>query len=55
MFSTTFPRLTLDLTVDIPMDLRAVLLERRLDLAFVMGPVSDFAVENIPLPGFDLH
>ena len=54
-FSTMFPRVTLDLTVDISVDLRAGLLERRLDLAFLMGPISDFTVENVPLPAFELH
>lgn len=53
-FSAEYPRVTLDLTVDISINLRAALLERRLDLAFLMGPVSDFAVENLALPRFDL-
>ena len=54
-FSQRFPRVNVDLTVDISINLREDLLERRLDLAFLMGPVSEFSVENVTLPSFDLH
>jgi len=54
-FSAQYPRVNVDLTVDISLNLRAALLERRLDLALLMGPVSEFTVENIALPPFDLH
>ena len=54
-FSQQYPRVNVDLTVDISLNLRAALLERRLDLAFLMGPVSEFSVENVSLPAFDLH
>lgn len=54
-FSADYPKVTLDLTVDISIDLRTALLDRRLDLAFLMGPVSDFTVENVVLPRFTLH
>lgn len=54
-FNDRFPRVNVDLTVDISINLRAALLERRLDLAFLMGPVSEFSVKNIALPQFDLH
>ncbi len=54
-FSETYPRVNVDLTVDISLNLRADLLDRRLDLAVLMGPVSDFTVENVDLPHFDLH
>ena len=54
-FSERYPRVNLDLTVDISLSLRAAILERRIDLAFLMGPVSEFSVENIDLPPFDLH
>ena len=50
-----YPRVNVDLTVDISLNLRAGLLERRIDLAFLMGPISEFSVENVPLPSFDLH
>jgi DNA-binding transcriptional LysR family regulator len=54
-FSEHYPRVSVDLTVDISLNLRAKLLERKLDLALLMGPVSDFTVENVVLPSFDLH
>lgn len=54
-FSETYPRVNVDLTVDISLNLRAALLERRLDLVFLMGPISEFTVENVALPPFDLH
>jgi len=54
-FSSVYPRINIDLTVDISTDLRDALLNRQLDLAFLMGPVSEFSVENVALPSFDLH
>lgn len=54
-FSEHYPRVSVDLTVDISLNLRSKLLERKLDLALLMGPVSDFTVENVVLPSFDLH
>lgn len=54
-FSEQYPRVNVDLTVDISLNLRMELLERKLDLAFLMGPVSEFSVENVTLPPFDLH
>ena len=54
-FSEHYPRVNLDLTVDISLNLRGALLDRGLDLAFLMGPVSEFSVENVALPPFDLH
>ncbi|MEE2946052.1 MAG: LysR family transcriptional regulator [Pseudomonadota bacterium] len=54
-FSEQFPRVNIDLTVDISLNLRAAILERRLDLAFLMGPISDYSVNNVALPQFDLH
>jgi DNA-binding transcriptional LysR family regulator len=54
-FSEAYPRINVDLTVDISSALREELLGRRLDLAFLMGPVSEFSVENVALPRFHLH
>lgn len=54
-FSAKFPRVNVDLTVDISLNLRAAILERRIDLAFLMGPVSEYTVKNVALPQFDLH
>tara|TARA_B100000768_G_C11264435_1_gene370365 strand:+ start:166 stop:1044 length:879 start_codon:yes stop_codon:yes gene_type:complete len=54
-FSKEYPRVNVDLTVDISLNLRTALLERRLDLVFLMGPISEFTVENVVLPSFELH
>ncbi len=54
-FSAVYPQINIDLTVDISTDLRDSLLKRQLDLAFLMGPISEFSVENVALPSFDLH
>ncbi len=50
-----YPKLEIEFNVDISTNLRAGLLERRIDLAILLGPVSDQAVYNIALPGFDLR
>ena len=50
----TFPRLDIEFNVDISVNLRAGLLNREIDLAILLGPVSDYTVDNIELPGFDL-
>lgn len=49
-----FPRLQIELNVDITINLRAGLLNREIDLAVLLGPVSDFSVDNIVLPGVPL-
>ncbi|MEP1768423.1 MAG: LysR family transcriptional regulator [Sulfitobacter sp.] len=54
-FSKEYPRVNVDLKVDISRNLRAALLDRKLDLVFLMGPVSEFTVENVALPPFELH
>ncbi len=54
-FAAAYPSVNVDLTVDISGSLRDGLVERRLDLAFLMGPVSEFSVKNVALPRFDLH
>ncbi|MBF9041764.1 LysR family transcriptional regulator [Rhodobacterales bacterium HKCCE4037] len=53
--STSYPGVNVDLTVDISGNLRNGLLERRLDLVFLMGPISEYSVKNVALPRFDLH
>ncbi|MBL4627720.1 MAG: LysR family transcriptional regulator [Roseicyclus sp.] len=53
--SEASPRVNVDLTVDISGALRDALVERRLDLVFLMGPISEFSVKNTALPQFDLH
>lgn len=52
--STAYPRITLDLTVDISFSLREALMAGQLDLALLMGPVSAYSVNNIALPSFEL-
>ena len=49
-----FPKLRVEINVDISINLRAALLERQIDLAILLGPVSEFSVENLDLPGFEL-
>lgn len=53
-FREEFPKATVDITVDISSNLRQGLLDRTLDLAILMGPISEYSVKNIPLPDFDL-
>lgn len=53
-FSSQFPNVDVDLAVDVSVTLRDGLLNRSLDLAFLMGPVSEYSVANIPLSEFRL-
>lgn len=50
----SFPCVDVSVTVDISANLREQLLARSLDLAVLMGPVSEFTVENKVLPCFEL-
>lgn len=49
-----YPRVQIELDVDISVNLRAGLLGREIDLAILLGPISDYSVDNLDLPGFDL-
>ncbi|PTW56623.1 DNA-binding transcriptional LysR family regulator [Breoghania corrubedonensis] len=49
-----FPRLEVDINVDISVNLRAALLAREIDLAILLGPISEYSVDNVTLPGFEL-
>ena len=49
-----FPRLTVEIDVDISRNLRERLLASAVDLALLMGPVSDYRVENATLPDFKM-
>jgi DNA-binding transcriptional LysR family regulator len=49
-----FPKLEIEINVDISMNLRAGLLDREIDLALLLGPVSEVSIDNVDLPGFDL-
>jgi len=47
--STAYPRLVLEIDVDISVNLQDRLLERQVDLAFMVGPVDDVDIRNRPL------
>lgn len=49
-----YPKLEIEFNVDISTHLRAGLLNREIDLAILLGPVSEYSVDNHELPGFDL-
>lgn len=49
-----YPKLEIEFNVDISVNLRAAILNREIDLAILLGPISDYSVNNIDLPGFDL-
>ena len=51
---TAFPRLSVEIDVDISRNLRERLLTNAVDFALLMGPVSDYRVENAPLPAFPM-
>ena len=52
--TTTFPGITLDIEVDITYNLREALETNRLDLAFLLGPVSGSNIANAPLSRYPL-
>lgn len=49
-----YPRLEIELNVDISTHLRTGLLNREIDLAILLGPISEYSIDNVELPGFDL-
>ena len=49
-----FPALKVEISVDISLNLRDQLLGREVDLAILLGPVSDFTVDNLVLPDVPL-
>lgn len=53
-FHTQYPNLEIELNVDISINLRAALLSDALDLAILLGPVSEYSVDNVVLPGVAL-
>ncbi len=50
----TYPDIDVDITVDVTVNLRKELISRSLDLAFLMGPVSEYSIENLELAAFPL-
>lgn len=51
---SVYPRLEIEFNVDISAHLREGLMDRDIDLAILLGPISEHTVNNIELPGFDL-
>lgn len=49
-----YPNIKIEITVDLSVNLEQQLLARSLDLAILMGPISDFSIENTLLPCIDL-
>jgi DNA-binding transcriptional LysR family regulator len=49
-----FPRLRIEIDVDISRNLRDRLVSNAIDFALLMGPVSDFSVENMVLPSYPI-
>ncbi|MDB4222126.1 LysR family transcriptional regulator [Granulosicoccus sp.] len=49
-----YPNLNVEISVDVTVDLRQQLIERSLDLAVLMGPISEFSIDNIELPSVEL-
>ncbi len=49
-----YPRLEIEINVDISPNLRAGLLNREFDLAILLGPISEHTVNNVALPEFEL-
>lgn len=50
----TFPQLKIEISVDISINLREQLLGREIDLAILLGPVSDYTIDNVILPDVEL-
>jgi DNA-binding transcriptional LysR family regulator len=49
-----FPKVEIEIDVDVSTNLRERLLDREIDLAILLGPVSEATITNIMLPGFDM-
>ena len=49
-----YPLVDIDLTVDVTSNMRAELVNRTLDISFLMGPISEFSIQNIDLSSFEL-
>ena len=49
-----YPSLDVEISVDVTANLRNELVDHALDLAFLMGPVSEYTVQNLPLLQYPL-
>ncbi|RVU86092.1 LysR family transcriptional regulator [Leucothrix sargassi] len=54
VLSRQYPKLNIEISVDLSINLRDGLLERAYDLVVLMGPVSEYSVDNIKMPAFKL-
>ena len=54
LIHATYPALVLEIEVDTTHVLRSHLMSRQIDLAFLMGPVLEARVENLPLCTYPL-
>ncbi|PWQ95954.1 LysR family transcriptional regulator [Leucothrix arctica] len=52
--SLKYPKINIEISVDLSVNLREGLLERAYDLVVLMGPVSEYSVDNILMPTFKL-
>ena len=52
--SLKYPKINIEISVDLSVNLREGLLERAFDLVVLMGPVSEYNVDNILMPAFKL-
>lgn len=50
----TYPRITLDIEVDLTLRLRNALVGNQLDLAFLLGPISEPRIANAPLSHYPI-
>lgn len=49
-----YPKIRVEIDVDVSVNLRQQLLERNIDLALLMGPISEYTVDNLELPKVSL-
>lgn len=49
-----YPNIKVEIVVDLTVNLRQQLLERSLDFAILMGPVSEYTIDNVDLPSVEL-
>lgn len=49
-----YPTVEIEINVDISINLREALLSREIDLAILLGPISEYSVDNVDLPEFAL-
>ena len=49
-----YPNIDIELTVDVSANMRNELVNRKLDIAFLMGPISEYSIINVDLCAFEL-